>query len=135
MWMHDQSRTRRTAVSWSVPAVAVTIGVGYLVAGWLGGMLAFGVFGLALMVGFAVFLLLAGRYSETVAGLLNRKDERISGIDTSASLFAGMVVLLTTLVMFIVEMAQGLDGSPYYQLAALGGAAYVVAVVWLRLRR
>ena len=56
-------------------------------------------------------------------------------IDRSASLAAGMAVLFAVLAMFVVEIAQGKDGSPYYQLGALGGATYLVALVWLRFRR
>ena len=32
------------------------------------------------------------------------------------------------------EWAHGRDGSPYVQLGAIGGVAYLVAVVALRLR-
>lgn len=53
----------------------------------------------------------------------DRTDERINEIDRSASLTAGMVVLLAALVMFMVEIARGEDGSPYYQLLALGDSA------------
>jgi hypothetical protein len=37
--------------------------------------------------------------------------------------------------MFVVEIARGQDGSPYYQLGAVGGGAYVVALIALRLTR
>ena len=32
-----------------------------------------------------------------------------------------MTVLFAVLAMFMVEIAQGKDGSPYYQLGALSG--------------
>ena len=38
-------------------------------------------------------------------------------------------------VMFVVEIAQGRDGEPYSALGALGGLAYVAALVVLGLRR
>jgi hypothetical protein len=66
----------------------------YLVAGILGDDLRFGVFGLALMLTLAAVMLLVGRRSETVAGLLDRGDERIRGIDNDATLFAGVVLRL-----------------------------------------
>jgi hypothetical protein len=75
------------------------------------------------------------RFSETAKGLADRRDERINSIDKDASLFAGMAILLAVLVMFMVELARGNSGSPYYQLGALGGVAYLVALVWLRVRR
>ncbi|HYI15860.1 MAG TPA: hypothetical protein VEX37_10750, partial [Thermomicrobiales bacterium] len=46
-------------------------GVAYLVAGWLGDDLFFGVFGFAVMLAAAAALLLLSRVSETLAGLLD----------------------------------------------------------------
>jgi hypothetical protein len=97
--------------------------------------LRFGILGLALMLGVGVVFVAASKWSETAAGLRDRTDERINQIDRSASLFAGMTVLLAVLAMFVVEIAQGKDGSPYSQLGALGGVTYLVALVWLRFRR
>lgn len=132
MSMHE---TDGRGARWTVPAVSVLIGIGYLVAGLIGDDLGMGLGGLAIMVAVALGFLLLARHSETVAGLADRQDERINSIDRDASLAAGMVLLVTVIVMFMVELARGRDGSPYYQLAALGGATYLVALVWLRLRR
>lgn len=126
---------RQRATRWAIPAVALVIGVGYLVAGVVGGDLGFGVFGAALMVGAAVATLVLARVSETVAGLVDRRDERINGIDLTATAFAGAAVIVAVLVLFIVEIARGHSGSPYYQLGALGGLAYLAALVYLRVRR
>ena len=43
-------------------------------------------------------------------------------------------MITAILVAFAVEIARGHDGSPYAWLGAVGGLAYVVAVVVLRLR-
>lgn len=123
------------ATRWAVPGVAALAGVAYLVAGWVGDDMAFGVFGLVLMLGAGAAFLLAARWSETAAGLRDRTDERINEIDRTATLTAGMVVLLAVLVMFVVEIARGEDGSPYYQLGALSGLSYLVSLTWLRFRR
>ena len=131
----SSTRQRKSYVRWAVPAVALLIGIAYLIAGLLGDDIAFGAFGLLLLVAVGAGFMLVGRQSEIVAGLIDRRDERINKIDTDASLFAGMVVLLAVLVLFIVEIARGQDGSPYYQLGALGGVSYVAALLWLRLRR
>ncbi|MGN6779918.1 MAG: hypothetical protein ACTHJH_00280 [Marmoricola sp.] len=117
------------------PGLALLFGLGYVVAGLAGGDTEFAVVGLLVMVAFAALLLLLGRRSETVDGLLSHRDERINSIDRDATLWAGLTVLCAALVMFLVEIAQGRDGSPYYQLAGLGGAVYVLAVVVLRARR
>ena len=134
---HTQTQTesRRRPTSWAVPAVGVVIGVGYLVTGILGDEPGFGIFGLLLMVGVSFgFVLLRGR-SETLQGLLDRKDERINAIDLQATAFAGGVVIAAVIVAFMVELARGNDGSPYAWLSAVGGVSYVAALVWLRFRR
>lgn len=105
------------------------------VAGWLGGDRDFAIGGLVVMVAVAAAMLVAGRFSETVAGLLDRRDERINSIDTQATVFTGMVLITAVIVGFIVEIARGEDGSPYAMLGAIGGVSYVAALVLLRFRR
>jgi hypothetical protein len=118
----------------TTPLVSVAIGIAYLLAGWAGGDLAFGLFGLALMTGLAVVLLLVRRRSETVKGLLDRRDERINTIDLRATAFAGVTVIMAVVIAFIVEIASGGDGSQYAWLGAIGGVAYVGAVIVQRIR-
>lgn len=120
---------------WGTPLVAVALGFAYLVAGWLGGDRAFAVGGLVLMVGVAAAMLIARRYSETVAGLLDRRDERINRIDTQATVFTGMVLITAVFAGFISEIARGEDGEPYAMLGAIGGVSYVAALVVMRFRR
>ncbi|QYJ02716.1 hypothetical protein KUV85_10235 [Nocardioides panacisoli] len=120
---------------WVVPGVAVGIGLVYLGAGVLAGEPWWGVGGLLLMTAIAGVLLLMARTSETTRGLLDHRDERIAAIDRDASLVGGMTVVMAALVMFVVEIARGQDGSPYFQLAGLGGMAYFLALVWYRARR
>ena len=55
-------------------------------------------------------------------------------IDTRVSAFTGLVVILKLIASWLYEVAQGGDGSPYAQLCAIAGLAYVVAVAWLRWR-
>lgn len=133
--MSTQTKQTFVLTRWAVPGVAVVIGVAYLVAGLLADDLGSGAFGLALMVVVAAVFLLAARWSETAAGLRDRTDERINAIDQSASLFAGMTVLVAVIAMLVVEIAQGRDGAPYSALGALGGVTYLAALVWLRFRR
>ncbi|HET6561276.1 MAG TPA: hypothetical protein VFG72_05325 [Marmoricola sp.] len=125
----------RDVTRWAVPAVALLAGLGYLVAGLLGDDPRFAWFGLGLMVVVGVAFLVLARFSETAAGLRDRNDERINQIDASATTFAGSTVLLVVIAMFMVEVARGQDGAPYSALGAVGGVAYVVALVWLRFRR
>lgn len=132
--MSTNDTDRRSRQQWAVPGLAVAAGVAYLIAGIAGNEVGFGIFGLVLMLSVAVGLLVARRHSETVQGLLDRRDERIVQIDVKATAFAGGVVIAAVLIAFVVEIARGNDGAPYAGLAAIGGGAYLAAVLWYRLR-
>ncbi|MGH3938803.1 MAG: hypothetical protein ACRDTG_09215 [Pseudonocardiaceae bacterium] len=86
------------------------------------------------MTGLAVVLWLVSHRSETVRGLMDRRDERINAIDLKSTAFAGSTVVAVIIIAFIVEITQGLDGAPYHWLGAVGGVAYVLAVIFQRLR-
>lgn len=131
----DGAGSARSLIRWVTPATSLLFGLAFLFVGWLGDNLEFGIFGLVLMVVFGGLFVLAGRRSETVAGLMDRRDERINDLDLRATTFAGMAALLAVILMFLIEIARGRDGSPYYQLGALYGVAYLVGLVYQRLRR
>jgi predicted histidine transporter YuiF (NhaC family) len=121
-------------ISWAVPVTSVALGIGYLVAGIVGGQTGFGIFGLCLMVGIAVILILIRGRSETVQGLLDRRDERINQIDMEATAAAGGVTILAIIIAVFVQIARGDDPMPYAWLGALAGVAYLVALVVKRVR-
>ena len=123
-----------SATELTVPAIAVAGGTVYLVAGLIGGQTWFGIGGFGVMVAFAGVLWLVRRRSETVKGLLDRRDERINTIDLKATSLAGGAVLAALFVAFANSIARGGSGTPYDWLLGLGGLAYIVAVVVLRLR-
>lgn len=125
---------RKGQPTWALPAMAVALGVGYLIAGMVGDNLGFGLFGLGLMVAIALVLVVARRRSETVQGLIDARDERINAIDQRATAITGTVVLAAVIVAFMVEVARGDDGQPYAWLGALGGVTYVAALAVLRWR-
>jgi hypothetical protein len=103
-------------------------------AQWIGGDARSGLVSLAIMTVFGGFVLLGGR-SETIRGLRgDGRDERFRQLDLTATAFAGIVVITTIIVAFIIEVARGHDGSPYAWLGAIAGLAYLVAIVVLRLR-
>jgi len=119
---------------WFMPAFCLALGVAVLAASWLGGQLGTGVFGLVVMAAFGlVILLLTGR-SETIRGLTTGRDERFAQIDLKATAVAGLVLILTVIVAWLVEVARGRSGEPYDWLAAIGGLAYVAAVALFRWR-
>jgi hypothetical protein len=130
-----QTVSPRNRTFWATPALSLGMGVVLLGAAWAGGQPGLGVTMLAVMAGFAVLLVVVSRRSETVQGLLDRRDERLAGIDLAATAAAGSAVIAADLVAFAVDLARGGDGMPYAWLGAVGGLAYAVAVVALRLRR
>ena len=86
------------------------------------------------MVALAGLFFFGGR-SETLRGLGGPgRDERWAMIDVHATALAGSVVIAVIIGAFLVEIASGRDGSPYAALGAVGGLAYVLAVVVLRAR-
>ena len=135
MSTHDTTRTTSSRTRWAVPGLAVAIGLAYLIAGWLGDDLVFGVIGLGVMLAAGAAFLVLSRYSETVAGLMDHRDERINRIDSDATTLAGMAVMAAVIIGFVVEIAQGKDGMPYAMLGAIGGVAYVASLIILRMRR
>ena len=125
----DWTRSR-----WWMPALSLVLGAVVFAAFAVGGSAGDGAkaFGLMAMVA-AVFWL--GRGSDTLQGLGGpRRDERWAMIDLRATSLAGMVMLTVILGAWLYEIASGRDGSPYGQLAAIGGLAYIAAVAILRWR-
>jgi hypothetical protein len=123
-----------TRSKWFLPAFAVALGAAMFAAELAGGSLAgaLGTFGV--MLAFALLVLLGGR-SETVRGLRgDGRDERFRQLDVNATAFAGLAVIVAIIVAFLVEVARGHDGQPSSWLGAVGGLAYIAAVVVLRLR-
>ena len=119
---------------WWMPAFCLGIGVIVFVAFALGGDAGDGV------ISFVVFAAMAavfafGTRSETLQGLGGPgRDERWAMIDLRATSFAGLVTILVVIGAWLWEIAHGRDGSPYGQLGAVAGIAYIVGVVVLRRR-
>ena len=119
---------------WFMPLFCLGLGVVVLAASWAGGQLSVGVYGLVVMAAFGlVLLLLAGR-SETIRGLTSGRDERFAQIDMRATAVAGLALITTLIVAWLVQIARGHSGGPYDWLCAIGGIAYILAVAFFRWR-
>ena len=119
---------------WFLPLCSLGIGVVVLAASWAGGSLSSGLISLAIIAGFGLFILLAGR-SETIRGLRgDGRDERFAQIDLQATAVTGLVLVVTLIVAWLVEIAQGHSGSPFTWLCAIGGFSYLLAVAFFRWR-
>ena len=119
---------------WWMPAFAVSLGLIMLAAFWIGGDPAQGAVSLGIMTALGGLFLFGSR-SETLQGLGGPgRDERWAMIDIHATALAGMVTIAVIIGAFVYEVANGNDGSPYSQLGAVAGLAYILAVVVVRRR-
>jgi hypothetical protein len=120
---------------WFMPSFSLFLGALMLGAFWIGGDLGQGLSAAAVMLVVAALFYFGGRRSETLAGIGGpARDERWERIDVHATALAGSVLVLVIIGAFLVEVAQGQDGSPYSALGAVGGVAYIAAVAFLRWR-
>jgi hypothetical protein len=129
------ARPSRSRSFWAVPVVSVALGIAMGAGAWSGGQHGFAVFAFALMLVLAVGLVVAARHSETVNGLLDRPDERVSGIDRDATVVAGVAVIWAVIGGFVFELATGGDTLPYVWVATVAGVAYLASLIVLHLRR
>lgn len=127
--MRTLTRTR-----WFLPLFSLALGVLCLTAFWIGDDPRSGLWALVIMAGFGLLLLLGGR-SEMIRGLRgDGRDEYWRRIDVHASYLAGLATIGLIIGMCLWEWAHGRSGTPYVQLGALSGVAYLGALALLRLR-
>lgn len=119
---------------WATPALCLLFGLVFLLAFLVGGHTVAGVLALGLMLVLAAASLLLGRYSETVRGLMDRRDERIVSIDQRAVNGSAVVLVLVLIGATVEELARGRSGAPFTWLAAVFGLTYLGTLVVLRLR-
>ncbi len=119
---------------WFLPLFSLALGLVLMAALWIGGDPTGGVVSLVILAAFGAVFLFGGR-SETIRGLRgDGRDERFRQIDIHATAIAGLAVITAIIIGFVVEVARGDSGSPYSWLGAVGGLAYLVAVIVLRFR-
>jgi hypothetical protein len=120
---------------WGTPAFGLMLGVLFLAASALGGQPTVGLGMFAVMALWSGFLVAFGERSETVGALGGRPvDERLASFNITATAVAGTVALLVALVGFLWATARGENGNDFAVVAAAGGIAYLVALLWLRWR-
>jgi len=125
---------RITRTKWFLPLFAVALGFVVFIAQWIGGDPRGGLVSFAIVAGFGLLVLLGGR-SETIRGLRgDGRDERFRTIDIHATAIAGLAVIGAIIIASLVELARGHDPGPYGWLAAVGGIAYLAAVIVFRIR-
>ena len=123
-----------TKSKWFMPLFAVALGLIVFIAQWIGGNPRSGLVSFAILAGAGALLLIGGR-SETIRGLRgDGRDERFRMIDIHATALAGLAVITAVIIAFLVELARGHNGEPYTWLGAIGGLAYIAAVIAMRIR-
>ena len=113
---------------WAMPAFSLVLGGGFLVAQWIGGDATGG------RISCGILVVLEGRSGAIAIMRRPARDERARNIDLAATAFAGIVLITIILVAVMVQFARGEDPSPYAQLGAVGGVAYLVALVGMQRR-
>ncbi|MGO8872746.1 MAG: hypothetical protein ACLQPH_15340 [Acidimicrobiales bacterium] len=110
------------------------IGIVYLIGFSVGRRVGEGSGGFVVMAVFSTLAVVLGRRSETIKGLLDRRDERIAGIGLQATASTALAMIVAVLVGYVVDVANGGSGGPDDWIAAVGGLAYIAAVIWPRVR-
>jgi hypothetical protein len=129
---HEMAIVRKR---WFLPAFSLFLGVLLLVAFAIGGDVGDGAISFGVMALLAAVFAFGASRSETIGGLGGPgRDERWAMIDLTATALAGIVLIVAVIGGFLYEVANGRDGSPYGQLGAIAGLAYILAVAFLRWR-
>jgi hypothetical protein len=119
---------------WFLPASSLAMGLAMWAAFWAGGDPKGGAVSFLIMAIFGAIFFFGGK-SETIRGMRgDGRDERWAMIDQQATAVSGLAIITATLVGFGIEVAHGRDGSPYGQLAAIGGISYLLAFFVARWR-
>jgi hypothetical protein len=130
-----QMRMPMSRSKWLVPGFSVALGFVYLAVLWANDDPRGGLVSLGIMVAFAAALVaFSGRSGVAEVMRSPRADERSAMLDLHATALAGLVVITVIIVAVFYELATGGDPSPYAQLGALGGVAYLVALFVLQRR-
>jgi hypothetical protein len=122
---------RVCSTRWFLPAFTLVLGFGLGGAQWKGGDRQTGLTSMAFFVLIAAVLALGGR-SETIRMIRgDGRDERWARIDLAATALAGLVVISSIIIACGWEWAHGRDGTPFVQLGAIAGVAYIAALAVL----
>ena len=123
-----------TCSRWLLPLFSLGLGLVVFVVSWVGGQFGAGLVSLAILAAFGLLILLLTGRSETVRGLTVARDERFVQIDQRATAAAGLVVIVTLIVAWLVAIARGQNGHPYDWLLAVSGLSYLLAIAFFRWR-
>jgi Na+/H+ antiporter NhaD/arsenite permease-like protein len=126
---------KRRIRRWQVPALAMVMGIVFLLGGAARGRIGLGLAMAAIMFAYALFLISFSRSNEAVALLRDESvDERRAQIQLRANAMVGNVLITAVLGIFLVQFFRGEDTLIWAALGAAGGVTYVVTALVLSRR-
>lgn len=130
--MTNQAHERRASGIGGVLTICVMIGLVYLAIGVATDQTRFGVIGLLIMLAYGAVLFVGRRRVEAVALLGGAfSDERQHDIGQRALALTANVLIIGILGGFFVSLATQSEHTPVFAgLGALGGAAFILGVIW-----
>lgn len=134
--MTNQARERRASGIGGVLTVCVVMGLVYLAIGVATDQTRFGIIGLLIMLAYGAVLFVGRRRLEALALLGGDfTDERQNDIGQRALAFTANVLVIGILGGFFVSLATQSEHTEVFAgLAALGGVAFIIGIVWHSVR-
>lgn len=134
--MTNQAPERRQSGIGGVLTVCVVMGLVYLAIGVATDQTRFGIIGLLIMLAYGAVLFVGRRRLEALALLGGAfTDERQHDIGQRALAFTANVLVLGILGGFLTSLAtQSQHTEVFAGLAALGGVAFIVGIIWHSIR-
>lgn len=124
-----------TTKRWFFPVFCLLLGLLMGVPVMARGEVVFGLALVGIMAGYATFLLLTRKRSETTAMLSGELgDERRRLNELRARGATANVLSMVVVGGFFVQIWRGEDSMPFALLGAVGGVAYVVTLVYFSRR-
>ena len=121
----------RSARRWLVPGLCVVFAAGYAAVFLANDRPLLAVIGAGVMLAYGLVLVLFSRRSEAVALLReDAPDERRSMITTRAAASTLYVLVILAVVMVFVRLARGADPGTWGVVCGVGGAAFIVSIIY-----
>ena len=117
---------------WLFSLVPVGLGAVILAAEATNGDPAEGLVWFAVLAVLGALLAFGGRFEAVRLARGDGEDERDAMINTRAMAAVGIVLTIVLTGAIVFQLARGGDPSPYTQIMAVGGAAYVASLLVLR---
>ena len=121
----------RSARRWLVPGLCVVFAAGYAAVFLAHHRPLLAVVGASVMLAYGLVLVVFSRRSEAIALLReDATDERRSMITTKAAASTLYVLVVLAVVMVFVRLARGMDPGEWGVICGVGGAAFIISIIY-----